>query len=65
MTNSHEELAPVLMAEIGPERHERLKLFWAVLSFPLALMARLAAAGRASQRAAVERAIRAGLAAID
>jgi hypothetical protein len=65
MTYTRDELPPVELAEIGPDRYERLKLFWAVLSFPLALIARLAAAGRASQRAAVERARRAGLSAID
>jgi hypothetical protein len=65
MTYTHDELPPVVMAEIGPERYERFKLFWAVRSFPFALIARLAAAGRASQRAAAERAMHAGLAAID
>jgi hypothetical protein len=59
------ELPPALMAEVGEEHYERLKLYRAILSFPAALVARVLAAHRSRQAERVDRIIRTGLAAMD
>jgi hypothetical protein len=60
--SGYHDLPPILQAEIGEQRHARLELYWAVLSYPFVLVARAFDAYRAAR---VDAAIRAGLAAID
>jgi hypothetical protein len=59
------ELPAIPMGQIRGERHDRLPLCGAILSFSVKLAARVLAAHRARQVERVERIRRAGLAAMD